>query len=536
MTGFSTLIQPEGSHEADTFSSFLSRIPEEAQWVVQNIEIVRNWELWACAREHRLLGVSDGSFKDHFGTAAFILVSPDKPSMHIKGAVITPGHPDDQNAFQSELAGIYAITVVQWALHKFFHLESGYIEVACDGKSALQQAQWSEDFINTRYPHYDLILAIRAIRNLSNWKWAWRHVKGHQDSAGGELDFGAKLNVQMDCEAKQHWSNTYGSDSPIHIWGEPWRVWAGSKKITSELGRHIKEYCSSQPAENYWRGKPRISDQFELVDWESIGGAMQQILMSRRIWISKQVSGFCATGNTMVRRKVRSMARCPRCEDDETPEHVMRCRGSDASVIWDRALRKLKCWLQENATHPEMSNAIIEHLAGWRNDVPVGTRISQEWIQQAFAGQSMLGWRNLLEGFIHISWRQIQQKYFARIGSARSPKRWTVALIQKLWDIAWDMWEHQNGILHDNDQSIILTTLHKDIRDEFKRGYDGLPKETQSLFSQGCASILAKPAEVKQQWLARVQLARQKAVLGNVLGSTYRQERQMLSRWLQQGR
>jgi hypothetical protein len=91
MTGFSTLIQPDGAHEADTFSSFLARITEEAQWVVQNVEIVGNWELWACAREHRLLGVSDGSFKDHFGTAAFILVSPDEPSMYIKVRLSLPG-------------------------------------------------------------------------------------------------------------------------------------------------------------------------------------------------------------------------------------------------------------------------------------------------------------------------------------------------------------------------------------------------------------------------------------------------------------
>jgi hypothetical protein len=64
--------------------------------------------------------------------------------------------------------------------------------------------------------------------------------------------------------------------------------------------------------------------------------------------------------------------------------------------MWDRALGKLKCWLQENLAHPEMSNAIIKYLDGWRNDVPVSVNISQEWIQQAFSGQSMLGWRNLL--------------------------------------------------------------------------------------------------------------------------------------------
>jgi len=30
----------------------------------------------------------------------------------------------------------------------------------------------------------------------------------------------------------------------------------------------------------------------------------------------------------------------------------------------------------------------------------------------------------------------------------KSSLQWTAALIQKLWDIAWDMWEHQNKALH----------------------------------------------------------------------------------------
>jgi hypothetical protein len=139
MTGFSELIQTDGTHLTDTFLSFLSGINAEARWVVQNVEIVGNWENWAREGEHRLQGVSDGSFKDRFGTAAFILVSPDDPTLYIKGMVITPGRPEDQNAYRSELAGmIYAITVIQWAVQKFYRLQSGQIEVACDGRSALQ--------------------------------------------------------------------------------------------------------------------------------------------------------------------------------------------------------------------------------------------------------------------------------------------------------------------------------------------------------------------------------------------------------------
>jgi hypothetical protein len=60
MTGFSELLQTDGMHRADTFLSFLSGINAEARWVVQNVEIVGDWESWASASEHRLQGVSDG--------------------------------------------------------------------------------------------------------------------------------------------------------------------------------------------------------------------------------------------------------------------------------------------------------------------------------------------------------------------------------------------------------------------------------------------------------------------------------------------
>jgi hypothetical protein len=84
-----------------------------------------------------------------------------------EGGLLPPGNIEDHNAYRSELAGIYALTVVHWAVCTFYNVDLGQIEIACDGKSALLQAQWQEDFINTRYPHYDLILVIRSIRNLS---------------------------------------------------------------------------------------------------------------------------------------------------------------------------------------------------------------------------------------------------------------------------------------------------------------------------------------------------------------------------------
>jgi hypothetical protein len=111
--------------------------------------------------------------------------------------------------------------------------------------------------------------------------------------------------------------------------------------------------------------------------------------------------------------------------------------------------------------------AIIKYLDSWRNDRPPNFRTFQAWIEPAITHQSKLGWRNLLEGIPSKQWQETQRVYFSRIGSARSPKRWTIAMIQKLWEVAWNMWEHCNGILHDKEQSIILQHLNTNIREEF---------------------------------------------------------------------
>jgi hypothetical protein len=91
---------------------FSVNVHPEAQWVTQQVEIFGDWDTWANGDRHRLQGVSDGSYKDHFGTAAFILVIADDSATCIRGRVVTPGDPEDHNAYRSELAGIYALTVI----------------------------------------------------------------------------------------------------------------------------------------------------------------------------------------------------------------------------------------------------------------------------------------------------------------------------------------------------------------------------------------------------------------------------------------
>jgi hypothetical protein len=68
--------------------------------------------------------------------------------------------------------------------------------------------------------------------------------------------------------------------------------------------------------------------------------------------------------------------------------------------------------------------------------IPVGTFHSLPAVVQK---QDEVGLQYLLEGRPSLGWSEVQQRYYEWIGSRRSGLGWLTALIQKLWDIAWDM-------------------------------------------------------------------------------------------------
>jgi hypothetical protein len=70
----------------------------------------------------------------------------------------------------------------------------------------------------------------------------------------------------------------------------------------------------------------------------------------------------------------------------------------------------------------------------------------------AIAHQNEVGWQAFMEGCPAPGWQDTQQQYYWFLLSRKTGIQWLSALIRKLWQIAWDMWEHCNGVLHDKEQ------------------------------------------------------------------------------------
>jgi hypothetical protein len=121
--------------EPTTLLTFIS--PEDL-WAVRLMDCPRDGETIAQSIiRGNALAICDGSYKDDFGTAGFVLQAWEQKENRILGANVTPGHPEDQNPYRSEIGGIFAIVVVVEALVKKHDIRAGTIELGCDCESAL---------------------------------------------------------------------------------------------------------------------------------------------------------------------------------------------------------------------------------------------------------------------------------------------------------------------------------------------------------------------------------------------------------------
>jgi hypothetical protein len=122
-----------------SFSQTLHALPPDSKWAIQEHALPSNLRpIIASLRPGTPRAISNRSFKDKFGTSAFTIL--DAFDCSVLGLNIVPGHPDDQGACRSELAGLRGIALVVNLLCSWAGIASDSIEVGCDGLSALNKA------------------------------------------------------------------------------------------------------------------------------------------------------------------------------------------------------------------------------------------------------------------------------------------------------------------------------------------------------------------------------------------------------------
>ena len=201
--------------------------------------------------------------------------------------------------------------------------------------------------------------------------------------------------------------------------------------------------------------------------------ALRRITTSQQLWVPRWLTSFLPTGNRARYIPTATSTLCPRCNSEESHRfHVIRCPHPGAHITWQQGLNNLDTWLVTQHTQPLLRQGIVSLLQSSYEDRPwVPPPTADAALQQVFQAQQTAGTNRVFDGFLVCHWAEAQHQYYLWINRKTTGKRWLARLIQKIWEIAWDLWRHRHKIMTSTD-SLTLSRLHVNLDDAIRQAYD----------------------------------------------------------------
>jgi hypothetical protein len=350
------------------------------------------------------------------------------------------------------MAGVYAIIKAIRKLTAHYSITSGAVQLGCDNLSVLKRVFISKRPASARDDCWELLTAIQQeLNSMPQIQWIWRHIYGHQDKNKSfeDLDFWSQRNVMMDERAGHCW--VANLPHPLHLDEKrtTWTLKINNITIASNFHSSLRNATTGAAGRQYWAEHQKIgSARPTAVDWPAMGTALTKLPIHRRHWVTKHQSGFCSVGVQMKRRKEWTHDRCPCCgHSPETTRHVWRCRTPESDIIWTKFIVDLFAWFKSQDTNQEIADTIIIRLMQWRSgQEPTPLQVTHPGLAEALTQQDLIGWDSAIEGRWGTLWAPLQGTFYKFLHSRRSGRRWLTALIDRIWKIAWDLWDHRNSV------------------------------------------------------------------------------------------
>jgi hypothetical protein len=105
------------------------------------------------------------------------------------------------------------------------------------------------------------------------------------------------------------------------------RVYIGNKKLTGSARWQLTRFWGEQTARTLFNARGiGHAHNFGLIYWKGMDRVIQAVPEMFRVFITKQVSRFCATNKMLSIIDGKTKNQCPNCgSPNETTAHITRC-------------------------------------------------------------------------------------------------------------------------------------------------------------------------------------------------------------------
>ena len=474
-------------------------------------------------KDGKAIAVTDASVSpmSKVGASSFVITS-NTLQTSCSGAHGVPKGSAPMDSYRAEIYGIYGILVCLQHLSQKHQIKDGEILIACDNKAGLFNSLAYKDKASISQGSFDILWAIYNLRQMLPIKIRFQHVRGHQDATGKTLTILEKLNCIMDKRAGQYReyveSSTTYQYSNLHFYSN-WRCELNKTVITENIENHIKDHIYKSSMKTYLINNKKYTEEaFNYIDWIAIDKAANTLSTKKQIWLAKFVSGFCATGSVMKKRKLWNNNLCPLCQEHkETTDHIIQCLDERSRLQYHKSTKKFLTHLKRVHTDPTIISIFTSVL---QNPLPtfftthVPTYETDQDYMKAANEQDKIGWKNIFKGHISKTWAELQMKHFCRMyTNPPSLHHWSKTIILRLYDISYEMWDHRNKIVHEKFEDSLnkkeSEKLKKEIVEEYNKGSRRIMFAQRHLYEVQLETLLDRTVLEKKYWLMTVKASRE---------------------------
>ena len=300
---------------------------------------------------------------------------------------------------------------------------------------------------------YNLISQIQSILLHLPLTIQFHHVRSHQDRTAPDhtLSLPAQANCQADHLATSANAHCTSHPSAPLYPASQCRLNIHDKTITRRLVHSLHHHTFATTLKHYITTSHLWEDETALDGSRFSSICLQQ--STRLNFYIKWIHRCLPVGSVLHLRNLSSSPFCRACGECETHLHFLTCCHPSRIPLKQRLLTHLRKHLLSITTDPSLKRILLESinqlLTGQSSPLPAHTSPYYTLVQS----QSMIGWDNLLRGFLSTEWCQLHDLYLQRshLPPSDSSKHPYLSLLTTIIADIHSIWKFRSAQRHSAD-------------------------------------------------------------------------------------
>ncbi len=278
----------------------------------------------------------------------------------------------------------------------------------CDNNGVVLHGNSHSRTLSSTQTQADVLRIVKRLISIQPFTTNFFYVASHSDDIKdwSSCTIKERLNIKVDLLAKRALLHAHSCheyfDGRFPV--EDFCVYTSGHKVSGPIKPALEMHWGRAEAKRFLDFKHIVaSSDFDTIWWHGVDLAMKSVPKTYRIFVTKQVSGWCGTNSKVSLWDSTITNTCPNCGTvKETSKHVTRCQHVGRVQIFRESMSDVISHLESANLDPDLVSIYESYLMGQGSISMTSCNPRNSQFLSLTEAHDSLGWDCFIEGRIPI--------------------------------------------------------------------------------------------------------------------------------------